>query len=232
MCYSACVLDWLNEPTHFCFHDLTLVDVGAAVKDFTPLKRLFQLESLRIQGLGPSTSISLTDTAVEQISANCTALQTLELVSHTKLTNAALIAIGHNCHNLSTFKLHPCASGPIDSQGVAALASLTNLQTLQLTNLSSEIDPAFQPLSQQCTGLTSLCVTDCSRFSRWALRRLAFHCGKLKKLDVSRCKKLAMYEALVDVKLCTNLEVSRVQISAGLSGDAWSYAVPPALNNV
>ncbi|GAQ81704.1 Leucine rich repeat/RNI-like superfamily protein [Klebsormidium nitens] len=178
----------------------------SAVKDYTPLKRLLQLESLCIQGLGPSTSTSLTDSAVEQIAANCTTLRTLELISHTSLTNAALIAIGQFCRNLSTFKLHPCRAGPIDSQGVAALASLTNLQTLQLTNLVNEIDPAFQPISQQCSGLTSLRITDCPRFSRWALRRLAFHCGKLTKLDVSRCKKLAMYEALVDLKLCTNLE--------------------------
>jgi hypothetical protein len=150
----------------------------------------------------------LGDPAVQQIAECCTLLRSLELVSHEGLGNPSFAAVGQHCKNLSSFKVLDSFSERLDSQGVAALAGLTKLKTLHLSCIKAEIDPAFQPISQQCTGLTSLSITDCRNFSRWALRRLAFHCKQLVKLDVSRCKKLALYEALVDLQLCTNLEVS------------------------
>lgn len=135
--------------------------------------------------------------------SSCSSINRLEL-SITALNDDAIYSIVASCPLLSTLKLIRC--GCTTSEGIAAIANLQHLQSLDLNGTEGVGNEAVCQIAGNNPGLRFVCLRFCSAVTSVAVMKIATSCSDLAALDVAYCPFVKDDALVVVANKSRNLE--------------------------
>ncbi|KAJ8604649.1 hypothetical protein CTAYLR_006523 [Chrysophaeum taylorii] len=209
---ALCVQGWYYEK-----HDLIATEGGRSIN----LGRNPQTRAYDILSSGEVSRV--TDADVKYFLSN--QVTSVNLVDCLSITDSALQAIAANCSNLTNLNVSGCEN-LTDFALEAIAANCSNLTKLNVSGCGKLTDDVLHALAANCSNLTSLDVSGCGKLTGAELKAIVANCSNLTRLKddpVQREEDVATTRKVVPMIATEGVGVKGTAATALASGPSSTH---------